>query len=37
MRYLARIRSEPSLWLLFATIAAVAASILYMVLGSITY
>lgn len=37
MRYLVRMRSEPALWFLIATIGGVVATILYMVLSSITY
>lgn len=37
MRYLDRIRTEPSLWLLILMIGSVAATFLYVVLTSITY
>jgi len=37
MRYLDRITTEPSLWLLILMAAVVAATILYMVFTSITY
>ncbi|TDQ18212.1 hypothetical protein DEV91_12577 [Phyllobacterium brassicacearum] len=37
MRYLDRIRTEPSLWLLTLMVGGVAATILYVVLTSITY
>jgi hypothetical protein len=37
MRYLDRIKAEPSLWILILLAGGVAASILYMALASITY
>lgn len=37
MRYLDRITTEPSLWLLILMVAGVVATILYMVFTSITY
>jgi hypothetical protein len=37
MRYLDRIRTEPTLWLLILMVGGVAAVILYVVLTSITY
>ncbi len=37
MRYRDRIKAEPSLWLLMLLVGGVAATILYMVLTSITY
>lgn len=37
MRYLERIRTEPTLWLVIMMVGGVAATILYMVFSSITY
>jgi hypothetical protein len=37
MRYLNRIRTEPSLWLLILVVGGMVATILYMVFTSITY
>jgi hypothetical protein len=37
MRYLDRIKTEPTLWLLILMVGGVAATILYVVLSSITY
>lgn len=37
MRYLDRIRTEPSLWLLILMVGGMAGTILYMVFTSITY
>jgi len=37
MRYLDRIRAEPSVWLLILLIGGMTAAVLYMVLTSITY
>ena len=37
MRYLDRIRTEPSLWLLILMVGGVAGTILYLALTSITY
>lgn len=37
MRYLDRIRTEPSLWFLMLMVGGLAATILYVVLTSITY
>lgn len=37
MRYLDRVRTEPSLWFLILMVGGLAATILYVVLTSITY
>jgi hypothetical protein len=37
MRYRDRIKAEPSLWLLILLVGGVAATLLYIVLTSITY